>query len=166
MVLSDEIYKNILYDDTKHQSICSLPGMQERTILLGGFSKTYAMTGWRLGYGLMPEDLAKKVERLMVNSNSCTATFSQYAGIEALIESMIEVDDMVNTFKSRRDFIVNGLNQLPGVSCVMPKGAFYVFPNVKELGLASDKLENYLLHEVGVAVLRRRLFASFLCQFD
>jgi len=161
MVLSDEVYKNILYDDYQNHSIYSLPEMQERTILLDGFSKTYAMTGWRLGYGVMPESLAKKVERLMVNSNSCTAAFTQYAGIEALKGSTVEVDAMVHTFKSRRDFIVTGLNKLPGVSCVMPKGAFYVFPNVAELGVKSDELENYLLHEAGVAVLSGSAFGRY-----
>lgn len=161
MVLSDEVYKNILYDDNQHHSIYSLPEMPERTILLDGFSKTYAMTGWRLGYGVMPEDLAIKVERLMVNSNSCTATFSQYAGVAALKGPTVEVDDMVETFKQRREFIVAGLNQLPGVSCVMPKGAFYVFPNVGELGVKSDELENYLLHEAGVAVLSGSAFGKY-----
>ena len=161
MVLSDEVYKNILYDDCQHHSIYSLADMQERTILLDGFSKTYAMTGWRLGFGVMPENLAKKIERLMVNSNSCTATFTQYAGIEALKGSTTEVDNMVDTFKRRRDFIVAGLNQLPGVKCLMPKGAFYVFPNLAELGMGSDDLENYLLHEAGVAVLSGSAFGQY-----
>jgi len=119
------------------------------------------MTGWRLGYGVMPEELASKVERLMVNSNSCTATFTQYAGVAALKGSMAEADAMVETFKKRRDVIVDGLNQLPGVSCVMPKGAFYVFPNVAELGKTSDELENYFLHEAGVALLSGSAFGKY-----
>ena len=161
MVLTDEVNKNILFDGCEHHSAYSLPDMKERTILLDGFSKTYAMTGWRLGYGVMPEELASKVERLMVNSNSCTATFTQYAGVAALKGSMAEADAMVETFKKRRDVIVDGLNQLPGVSCVMPKGAFYVFPNVAELGKTSDELENYFLHEAGVALLSGSAFGKY-----
>ena len=161
MVLSDEVYKNILYDESEHHSLYSLEDMQERTILLDGFSKTYAMTGWRLGFGVMPEDLAIKVERLMVNSNSCTATFSQYAAIAALEGPMTEADAMVEAFKKRRNFIVDGLNQLSGVSCVMPKGAFYVFPNVSELGMKSDELENYFLHEASVALLSGSAFGKY-----
>ncbi|MGE4595322.1 MAG: pyridoxal phosphate-dependent aminotransferase [Gammaproteobacteria bacterium] len=161
MVLSDEVYKNILFDDCQHHSIYSLADMQERTILLDGFSKTYAMTGWRLGFGVMPEDLAIKVERLMVNSNSCTAPFTQYAGVAALQGPTTEVDAMVETFRQRRDFIVAGLNKLPGVSCVMPKGAFYVFPNVCELGMNSNELENYFLHEASVALLSGSAFGKY-----
>jgi len=160
MVLSDEVYKNILYDESEHHSIYSLPDMQQQTILLDGFSKTYAMTGWRLGFGVMPVDLAKKIERLMVNSNSCTATFTQYAGVAALKGSMKEADSMVETFRQRRDFIVAGLNKLPGISCFKPKGAFYVFPNVSELGMRSDELENYFLHEASVALLSGSAFGK------
>ncbi|RMF62636.1 MAG: pyridoxal phosphate-dependent aminotransferase, partial [Calditrichaeota bacterium] len=141
LVLSDEVYKNIIYEG-EHQSIYALPGMRERTILLDGFSKTYAMTGWRLGWGVMPTELAQKVEKLMINSNSCTATFSQYAGVEALKGPTEEVDAMVETFRKRRDFIVAGLNDLPGVSCITPKGAFYVFPNVKQVGMKAQELEH------------------------
>jgi aspartate/methionine/tyrosine aminotransferase len=155
--LTDEVYKNIIYG-AEHKSIYSVKGMNDLTVLLDGFSKTYAMTGWRLGYGVMPKQLSKKIERLMTNCNSCTATFSQYAAIEALKGPTKEVDEMVETFKTRRDFIVDGLNNLPGVSCVNPKGAFYVFPNIKELGISSNELENYLLHESGVAVLSGSAF--------
>jgi len=160
LVLSDEVYKNIIYEGT-HHSIYSLPDMPERTVLLDGFSKTYAMTGWRLGFGVMPEDLAQKVEKLMINSNSCTATFSQYAALEALKGPHEEVDAMVEKFRKRRDFIVAGLNDIPGVSCITPKGAFYVFPNIKDLKIDSQKLEHHLLYEAGVAVLSGTAFGKF-----
>ena len=160
LVLTDEVYKNIIYEG-EHASIYSMPGMQEQTILLDGFSKTYAMTGWRLGFGVMREDLAKKVEQLMINSNSCTATFSQYAAVEALKGPTDEVDAMVETFRQRRDFIVTGLNEIPDVSCIMPKGAFYVFPNVKNVRMSSQELEHYLLNEAGVAVLSGTAFGKY-----
>ncbi|MFQ5864913.1 MAG: pyridoxal phosphate-dependent aminotransferase [bacterium] len=159
-VLSDEVYKNIIYEG-KHASIYSLPDMQENTILLDGFSKTYAMTGWRLGFGVMRKDLAQHVERLMINSNSCTATFSQYAAIEALKGPTQEVDAMVKEFKKRRDVIVEGLNSIPDVSCKLPKGAFYVFPNVKKIKRPSQELENWLLSEAGVAVLSGTAFGKY-----
>jgi aspartate/methionine/tyrosine aminotransferase len=160
MVLSDEVYKNIIYDG-EHVSFYSLPGMKERTILLDGFSKTYAMTGWRLGWGVMPEELAQKVEKLMINSNSCTSTFSQYAAIQALKGPTDEVDAFVEEFRRRRDFIVAGLNDIPGISCVTPKGAFYVFPNIKKLNVPSQKLEHHFLNEAGVAVLSGTAFGKY-----
>jgi len=160
LVLSDEIYKNIIYEG-KHESLYGLPGMKEQTVLLDGFSKTYAMTGWRLGWGVMPEELAKRVEKLMINCNSCTATFSQYAAIEALQGPHDEVDSMVEKFRKRRDFIVEGLNKVPGFSCRLPKGAFYAFPNVKGVGMDSQKLEEYLLHEAGVAILSGTAFGEY-----
>jgi len=160
LVLTDEVYKNIIYDG-EHVSMYSMPGMQEQTILLDGFSKTYAMTGWRLGFGVMREDLAKKVEQLMINSNSCTATFSQHAAVEALKGPTDEVDAMVETFRKRRDFIVEGLNEIPGVSCITPKGAFYVFPNVKKIKMSSQELEHYLLNEAGVAILSGTAFGKY-----
>lgn len=160
LVLTDEVYKNIIYDG-EHVSIYSMPGMQEQTILLDGFSKTYAMTGWRLGFGVMREDLAKKVEQLMINSNSCTATFSQYAAVEALKGPTDEVDAMVETFRKRRDFIVAGLNEIPDVSCITPKGAFYVFPNVKKIKMSTQELEHYLLNEAGVAILSGTAFGKY-----
>ncbi len=160
LVLTDEVYKNIIYDG-EHVSIYSMPGMQEQTILLDGFSKTYAMTGWRLGFGVMREDLAKKVEQLMINSNSCTATFSQHAAVEALKGPTDEVDAMVETFRKRRDFIVAGLNEIPDVSCITPKGAFYVFPNVKNIKMSSQELEHYLLNEAGVAILSGTAFGKY-----
>jgi aspartate/methionine/tyrosine aminotransferase len=159
LVLSDEVYKNIIYEGA-HESIYALPEMQNNTVLLDGFSKTYAMTGWRLGFGVMREDLAQKVERLMINSNSCTATFSQYAAIAALKGPTEEVDAMVEAFRKRRDVIVSGLNDIPGVSCRNPKGAFYVFPNVQEINMSSRELETYLLNEAGVAVLSGTAFGK------
>ena len=152
MVLTDEVYHRILYEGD-HHSIASVPGMHEQTILLNGFSKTYAMTGWRLGYGVMREDLAQQVAKMMTNSNSCTCSFTQMAGVEALQGPQDEVSKMVAEFRRRRDVIVDGLNAIEGISCKKPKGAFYVFPNVKEIGWDCKKLADYLLQEVGVAVL-------------
>ncbi len=160
LVLSDEVYKNIIYEG-EHHSLYSLPGMKELTVLLDGFSKTYAMTGWRLGWGCMPKELAKRVEKLMINCNSCTATFSQYAAIQALQGPHAEVDGMVERFRKRRDFIVQGLNKIDGISCILPKGAFYAFPNVKQIGMSSQELENYLLNEAGVAVLSGTAFGKY-----
>lgn len=159
-VLSDEVYMNIIYEGV-HHSIASLPGMQERTIILDGFSKTYAMTGWRLGYGAMPKDLADKVVQLQINSNSCTATFSQYAGIEAIRGPQDAVYQMVAEFKKRRDVIVDGLNAIPGLSCLRPHGAFYVFPNIKQLGIDGKKFADLLLEKFGVAVLSGTAFGKY-----
>ncbi|SMD09864.1 pyridoxal phosphate-dependent aminotransferase [Sporomusa malonica] len=161
-VLSDEIYSRITYAGT-FASICSLPGMQEKTIILDGFSKTYAMTGWRLGYGVMPKELAVHIARLITNCESCTNTFVQYGGLEALTGPQDSVISMVSEFKARRDFIVAGLNNIPGFSCKTPNGAFYVFPNVteacKRLGLPDSKaLQQHLLHNGDVAVLPRSAF--------
>ena len=152
IVLSDEIYEHIIYEG-KPFSIASLPGMLDRTILLNGFSKTYAMTGWRLGYAVMPPELVEPVVRLISNSVSCTTPFIQYAGIEALTGPQDSVPKMVNEFRKRRDLIVDGLNQIPGISCRRPKGAFYVFPNVKKLGVDCNRFADYLLNEAGVATL-------------
>jgi aspartate/methionine/tyrosine aminotransferase len=160
LVLSDEVYKNILYD-ASHSSIYSLPEMRSNTILLDGFSKTYAMTGWRLGFGVMPADLAKKIERLMINSNSCTATFSQYAAIAALQGPNDEVDAMVAEFRRRREVIVAELNKVPGFGCRKPGGAFYAFPNVSQINMPAPDLENYLLEEAGVAVLSGTAFGKY-----
>lgn len=163
-VLSDEIYTRIVYD-AKAESITQFPGMKERTILLDGHSKTYAMTGWRLGYGVMPEDLAVHVGRLMTNSNSCTATFTQHAGMTALLASQDSVDEMVKEFRSNRDLIVEGLNQIDGFFCLKPQGAFYVYPNVtracRRLGFSSSKdLQQFLLYKGGVAVLGQHCFGT------
>jgi aspartate/methionine/tyrosine aminotransferase len=134
-------------------SIVSLPGMARRTIVADGFSKTYAMTGWRLGYGVMPADLAEKIAQLQTNSNSCTCAFTQMAGIEALKGPQDEAEKMVAEFRRRRDVIVDGLNAIDGISCLKPRGAFYVFPNVKETGIGCRQLADRLLQEGGVAVL-------------
>jgi aspartate/methionine/tyrosine aminotransferase len=159
-VLSDEVYINILYDG-KFETIATEPGLADRLIILDGFSKTYAMTGWRAGYGIMPPALAQHVTRLMTNSNSCTNSFVQYACIEALRGPQEEANKMVEEFRKRRDFIVDGLNDLPGISCVKPKGAFYVFPNVKKLGKSSMFLEDFFMNEAGVAVLSGTAFGQY-----
>ena len=151
-VLSDEIYRQFLYEG-EFASIMSLPGMHGQTILLDGFSKSYAMTGWRLGYGVMPADLAEHITRLMVNSASCTASFTQLAGVAALQGDQTPVTRMVAEFKRRRDLIVDGLNRLPGVKCARPRGAFYVFPNVTGTGRPSSEVAERMLTEAGVAAL-------------
>jgi aspartate/methionine/tyrosine aminotransferase len=160
-VLSDEIYRRITYVDGQLPSIVSEPGMKERTIILDGFSKTYAMTGWRLGYGVMPEPLVAHVARLQTNSNSCTAGFTQIAGIEAIAGDQTKVNDMVAEFRRRRDTILQGLNQIKGFRCKIPKGAFYAFPNITGTGRKSKELENLLLNEAGVACLSGTSFGEF-----
>jgi aspartate/methionine/tyrosine aminotransferase len=160
LVLSDEIYSRLLFEG-EHFSIMSVPGMQERTVLLDGFSKTYAMTGWRMGYGVMRADLATHITRLMTNSNSCTASFTQMAGIEALRGDQSSVDHMCSEFKSRRDMFVAGLNKIKGFSCRLPKGAFYVFPNVTKTGWKSKPLADALLDQAGVAALSGTAFGDF-----
>jgi len=159
-VLSDEIYSRIIYEGT-HESIASLPGMKEKTILLDGFSKTYAMTGWRLGYGVMRKDLAQKVAQLQTNSNSCTCMFTQIAGIEALKGSQAEPERMDAEFKKRREVIVSGLNDIKGITCKKPRGAFYVFPNITGTGMNCRELGDYLLKEAGVAVLSGTSFGKY-----
>ena len=158
-ILADEIYARILYEG-RHLSIASLPGMAERTIVLDGFSKTYAMTGWRLGFGIMEKGLAQHVARLMTNSNSCTATFIQKAGHAALAGSQNEVRAMVEEFRQRRDIIVAGLNKLPGVTCFKPQGAFYAFPNITGTGIKSAELAKLMLEEAGVACLSGTAFGA------
>jgi aspartate aminotransferase len=160
LVLSDEIYSRLLFEGA-HFSMMSVPGMQERTILLDGFSKTYAMTGWRMGYGVMRADLAAHITRLMTNSNSCTASFTQIAGIEALRGDQSSVDHMCAEFKRRRDVFVAGLNKIKGFSCRMPKGAFYVFPNITKTGWKSKPLADALLEQAGVAALSGTSFGEF-----
>jgi aspartate/methionine/tyrosine aminotransferase len=160
LVLSDEVYSRIIYEG-EHESIASLPGMKEKTIILDGFSKTYAMTGWRLGYGVMRKDLAQKVTQLMINSNSCTCAFIQMAGVEALKGPQDDVKKMVDEFKRRREVIVSGLNNIKGITCRKPRGAFYVFPNITGTGMDSRKLEDYLLNEAGVAVLSGTAFGKY-----
>jgi aspartate aminotransferase len=160
MVLSDEIYSRLIFDG-KHFSIMSIPAFRERTILLDGFSKTYAMTGWRMGYGVMRADLATHLTRLMTNSNSCTASFTQIAGIEALHGDQSSVERMRDEFKRRRDAFVAGLSKIKGFSCRMPKGAFYAFPNITKTGWPSRKLANALLEEAGIACLSGTAFGDF-----
>ena len=161
MVLSDEIYSRLIFDGGQHHSIMSLPGFQDRTILLDGFSKTYAMTGWRMGYGVMRADLAPHITRLMTNSNSCTASFTQVAGIEAVRGDQTSVDRMRNEFQRRRDAFVAGLNKIKGFSCRMPKGAFYVFPNITGTGWKSKKLADALLEDAGIAGLSGTSFGEY-----
>jgi aspartate aminotransferase len=160
MVLSDEIYSRLIFEGEEH-SIMSIDGMKERTILLDGFSKTYAMTGWRMGYGVMRPDLATHISRLMTNSNSCTASFTQVAGIEALRGPQDVVDDMRAKFQKRRDVMVAGLNKIKGFSCRVPHGAFYVFPNITKTGWPSKKLADALLDDAGVAALSGTAFGDF-----
>ncbi len=160
MVLSDEPYSKMVYDGEFH-SIAEVDGMKDLTILLEGFSKTYAMTGWRLGYAAMRPDLAAQIAKLQTNSNSCTASFTQIAGIAAYDGPREESEAMMDAFKERRDVMVDGLNQLPGVSCLSPAGAFYVFPNVTETGIDSKELASRCLEEAGVAVLSGTAFGEY-----
>ncbi len=159
-VLSDEVYSQMPYED-RHMSIASLPGMKDKTILLDGFSKTYAMTGWRLGYAAMRKDLAQKITQLMINSNSCTCAFTQMAGVEALRGPQTEPKKMVEEFRRRREVIVSGLNKIKGITCKKPRGAFYVFPNVKSFGMESKKLADLILQKAGVAVLSGTAFGAY-----
>ncbi len=160
LVLSDEIYSRLIYEGEDF-SIMSVPGFKERTILLDGFSKTYAMTGWRMGYGVMRPDLAVQISRLNTNSISCTASFTQVAGIEALRGDQSSVDKMNAEFKHRRDVFVAGLNKIKGFSCRVPKGAFYTFPNITKTGWPSKKLADAVLEEAGVACLSGTAFGEY-----
>jgi len=160
VVFSDEIYSKIVYDGN-HVSIASFPGMAERTVILDGMSKTFAMTGWRLGYGIMPQKLAEGVTRLQTNVVSCTAAFAQRIIPSALFGPQDEPQRMVTEFKKRRDVIVDGLNKIPGIKCIRPNGAFYAFPDVRSLGLSSSVLEDRILNDAGVAVLAGTSFGQF-----
>jgi aspartate/methionine/tyrosine aminotransferase len=160
LILSDEIYSRIYFDQPP-LSIASLPGMLEKTVILDGFSKTYAMTGWRMGYGVMPEWLVGAVNTLSVNSHSCTATFTQRAGISALEGPQDDVDRMVAEFRRRRDAFCAGLNSLPGFRCCLPQGAFYAFPNITGTGRRSKELADALLNDAGVACLSGTAFGEF-----
>ncbi len=159
-ILSDEIYKDILYEGA-HQSIAALPDMAERTIILDGFSKSYAMTGWRLGYGVFPKELVPHITRLAANSVSCAATFIQKAAIEALEGTQEPVMDMVEEFRRRRDAVVEGLRRIPGVSCPMPEGAFYAFPSIKGTGITSQEFQDRALPEAGLALLGGHSFGKY-----
>ena len=160
IVLADEIYSRIYFDEAP-LSITTIPGMLEKTIILDGFSKTYAMTGWRMGYGVMPEWLVEPVNKLMVNSNSCTASFTQRAGIAALNGPQDEVVKMIAEFRRRRDAFCAGLNGLPGVRCAIPGGAFYAYPNITGTGWKSDALADALLKKAGLACLSGTSFGAY-----
>jgi aspartate/methionine/tyrosine aminotransferase len=160
MVLSDEIYSRLIFEG-EHHSLFSYDGMRDRVILLDGFSKTYAMTGWRMGYGVMRTDLATQVARLMTNSNSCTASFTQKAGIEAICGPQSSVDAMNEEFRRRRDYFAERINRIPGFSCRVPKGAFYMFPNIMATGWQSKPLADALLEQAGVAALSGTAFGAY-----
>ena len=160
-VLSDEIYLRLVYDGRHASSIVEIPGMMERTVLVDGFSKTYAMTGWRLGYGIMPAHLAAKMDLLLTHSVGCSAHFTQIAALEAIRGPQDRVAEMVVEYQARRDLMVRLLNSMPGITCQVPEGAFYVFPNVRSLGMSSNQLSDYLLDEAGVAVLPGTAFGDY-----
>jgi aspartate aminotransferase len=159
-VLSDEIYARLVYD-TPATSITTLPGMVERTVICDGFSKTYNMTGWRLGFGIMPAALAERVELLLTHSIGCTASFTQIAGLEAIHGPQEQDETLAGEYRKRRDVLVEGLNAIPGVSCRTPQGAFYAFPNVTSFGKGADWLAEYLLEEAGVALLPGTSFGRY-----
>jgi len=160
IIVSDEMYSRMIYEG-EHRSIASLPGIKDKTVIIDGFSKTYAMTGWRLGYGVMPKNLAEKITQLMINSNSCTCAFSQMAGVEALRGPQDEVERMVEELKRRREVMVSGLNRIEGITCKKPQATFYVFPNVKEVNMDSGKLPDFLLNKAGVATLSGTAFGEY-----
>ena len=159
-VMADEIYKDILYTG-EHYSISSIPGMQERTIILDGFSKSYAMTGWRMGYGILPEELVPHIVKLAVNSVSCAASFTQMAAVAALEGPKDEVEAMIGEFAIRRRFIADGLRSIPGVNCPEPEGAFYAFPSIHGTGLTSTQFEERAMNEAGVALLSGSAFGEY-----
>ena len=160
-VMSDELYTRLVYDNLQAPTIASLPGMKERTIIVDGFSKTYSMTGWRLGFGIMPKELAACVELLLTHSVGSTAHFTQFAGLEAITGPQDMVDSMVSEYQRRRDFIVDGLNAIPGFSCLKPQGAFYVFPNITGTGMNSTQLANLIMEKAGVALLPGNAFGPY-----
>src|SRR5918994_1543261 len=160
-VVTDEIYGRILYDGAEHVSIAALPGMAERTIVLDGFSKTFAMTGWRMGYAIVPESLVKTYSQLIINTISGVATFAQVGAVEALIGPQDDADPIVVEFRARRDLIVDGLNAIPGIECRRPSGAFYVFPSIAGTGLSGGELAEMLLQEAGVCVLPGSAFGTY-----
>jgi len=159
-VLSDEIYSRFLYEGN-HHSIASFPDMIDRTVILDGYSKTYAMTGWRIGYGVFPDDLVEPISRLVTNSVSCTASFTQRAAIEATDGPQEDSNRMVEEFKKRRSIVVEGLNNIKGIKCAIPSGAFYAFPNVEGTGMSSSDFANKVLEEAGVAVLAGESFGKY-----
>lgn len=160
-VLSDEIYDRMIYTEEKPVSIASMPGMAEKTIILDGFSKTYAMTGWRLGYGIMPPALRDTIRPLVVSSHSCTASFTQMAGIEALEGDQTEVKAMIDEYRRRRDFFIKGLNDIPHLHCAMPQGAFYAFPNIRDLDMTSQEAADFFLEEAKIASIPGDSFGQY-----
>ena len=160
-VLSDEIYMRIAFNGLDVPSIAALPDMRQRTVIVDGFSKTYAMTGWRLGFGIMPQVLAERINLLLTHSVGCTAQFTQYAGHEAITGPQDWVDEMVAAYQNRRDVLIDGLNTIPGVSCRKPMGAFYAFPNIKSFNLSSDKMANLILEKANVALLPGTSFGKY-----
>ena len=160
-IISDEIYSRILYTHEPFISIYSLPNMQKRTIIVDGFSKTYSMTGWRLGYMVIPENIIERIDNLLTHSVACTASFTQEAGLAALVKSQAPVVNMIKEFKKRRDFAVKELNSIKGVSCLTPQGAFYVFPNIKSFKKSSKEIASCLLQEAGVALLDGTAFGRY-----
>ena len=160
-VLSDEIYTRLVYDGLEARSIVTLPGMKDRTIIMDGFSKTYAMTGWRLGYGIMPSSLAEQVGLLLTHSVGSTAQFTQFAGLEALSGDQNQVEKVREIYQKRRDLVVAGLNKLPGITCQKPQGAFYVFPNISGLEKTSQEAADWILEEAGVALLPGSAFGNY-----
>ena len=159
-ILADEIYSRLLYGGAEHVSLLDYPSIRDRLIVLDGWSKTYSMTGWRLGWGLWPKDMIEHAERLQINSNSCASACVQMAGVEALNGPQDAVDTMVRAFDERRLRIVEELNAIEGFSCVMPEGAFYAFPNITGTGLSSRELQNRLLEEAGVATVAGTAFGA------
>jgi aspartate/methionine/tyrosine aminotransferase len=159
--MTDELYTRIVYDGLEAPSIAALPGMKARCIIVDGFSKTYSMTGWRLGFGIMPRELADRVGLLLTHSIGSTAHFTQFAGIEAITGPQDMVAAMVTEYQRRRDVIVDGLNSLPGFACQKPQGAFYAFPNITGTGMSSDQLANLILEKAGVALLPGSSFGKF-----
>ena len=160
LVFTDEVYSEIIYDQ-KHVSILQFPGMKERTVMLDAFSKSFAMTGWRLGYAVLPEEWARLLSLLVTNSNSCTCTFTQIAGVEALLNGEESVQVMAQEFRRRRDFMEKRIAQIEGIKIIKPQGAFYFFPNITSFGLSSKELADYLLKEGGVAVLPGTSFGHY-----
>lgn len=159
-VMTDELYTRIVYDGLEAPSIASLTGMKSRTIIVDGFSKTYSMTGWRLGFGIMPKELAARVGLLLTHSVGSTAHFTQFAGLEAITGPQGKVDEMVTEYQRRRGAIVDGLNAIPGFTCQKPQGAFYVFPNITGTGMGSSELANLILEKAGVALLPGNSFGK------
>ena len=160
-ILSDEIYSKIYFDNLTHFSLIQCPEIKDRLIVLDGWSKTYAMTGWRLGYSIWPQELIQPATKLAINTYSCVSGFTQLAGMSALKESQNGVEKMVRAFEERRDVLVNGLNAIKNIDCRNPKGAFYAFPNIKKTGKSSKLLQNELLERAGVALLSGSSFGSF-----